>query len=214
MNTDYKFFLRISKEEYIDRLLNEGQIYCNNLTTIREMDEADFRGDRYDSIHSIHDYQKAEISIVGKKFVSNKGTLTLPYSGNIYCLYGIKAEMFDLKPNSKQKVDISAQFIEMDEWAILITDPNEFYKKIVNQLDLQNAKYKFHKVEYFEGDFPKNKIMGAFDKRQKFSFQNEIRLYIENNSDKHVEFFIGNISNIAMKIKREDLKNLEVEFLL
>lgn len=195
----------MQEEKFIDSLQNRGHIYCNTVEYFRKIEDGNKRGDKYDSYDYLIQGNSLKLKLKGSTIAtSNQARLFLHNTkkkGNIYCFSRVK-----FKGKGKIKVfDMSPEFVKMGKYALLITNPDEFISRIESALKKLNLTYKFSLVSYYD-ESTYHGGLGPFSKRNCFSWQNEVRLWIDNNNEEPFEFFIGNISDISYKFDISQVK--------
>jgi len=211
---NYFMFIRISEEKYIDALQKEGHIYCNTIKYFRFIEDNGVKGDKNEGKAYMKQINKIEIILEGKTIAAAaEGQIYFDHpenKGNIYCMYGVKSSLVDFTKKGRQKVIIEDSSKELGKSALLIFKPEEFLNRINKKLRSLSIEYNFSPVTYFD---PKTFEGGLspFYKSNIYSYQNEIRLWIPNKSEKPFEFYIGDISDISYKIPVSDLDKIEGE---
>ena len=214
MKKIYFMFIRISDEEFIDSLQKKGHIYCNSIKYFRSIEDNCNRGDKNEGKAFIKQVKNLEISLKGK--VIGKAEKAQMYfeheknTGNIFCLYGVETSLMDKRKKSRQKILIEKEPRSLGKAALLVFQIEEFINRISNKLNTLGKEYKFSPVYYFDPNTYEGGL-NPFCKSNKYKYQNEVRLWVQNAEDKPYEFYIGDISDISRKIPACDLDNIEIE---
>lgn len=130
--------------------------------------------------------------------------------GNIFCLYGVESDRLDLSERSKQNIGFNGFSKEFGDTALLIHNPKKYFSRIEDKLQGLKIEYNFAPVNYFDPNIYKGEL-SPFYKSNKYKDQNEVRLWIPNNSDNPFQFYIGDITDISVKIPVTDLAKIEVQ---
>lgn len=192
----------------------EGHIYCNTIEYFRTIEDNDLKGDRNEGKDYLMQSNNISISREGKT-LGRKGVGQIFFErtedkGNIFCLYGVETKLVDLINRTLQRIIIEKSAQRFGDSALLILDIKAFKDRIEKKLINLSREFQWSPVNYFD---PKtyDGELSPFYKSQSFRYQNEVRLWIPNNSGKPFEFSIGNISDISHKIPVTDLDKIEVE---
>lgn len=220
LSRDCNIFIKAVSNEYADKYFNEGEIYFNTLSYYQELERDDNIGDSMENI-SIHIpegvlYFSKEIDISSEealnkdnyKFSTPAKNIQVAIKNNtdvIHCLCESELDpiqqgrekTFQLKVNSKfiKEYKNQARFF-------LIYDPEKYLERIkvelkknkLESVDCFPVKYFSDKEEFVE-------LKGnPFKKRDKYSYQNEYRIYVKKNSTSPLAIKIGSLQNIAIEI--------------
>lgn len=197
--------------------LREGTMHFCSLKTYRDKAKQSVAiGDDYEAVLHFNEAmlvipQEDGSSIMEK--IDNELLKTSHSYDLAFCMFGInsKNEHFQYTPEQREKMR------EFGNTALLITDADEFYKRISSALvkegiSLENSHCGFVKyydetidsveriVELFKG---MHNI--AFQKRQKYAYQQEYRFLLPNSDESKTEFdlYIGDISGISEVISTD-----------
>jgi len=201
-NSLYLLYRR-SKSKYIKSLYEKGEIYINTIDYIRKCDDNENRSDPDDSIHKRTFLGDTKIRVCdcgldidkhGVTFDTKGAVLNFDSSqkGNIYCLSGIYTKHIT---GNRQNLEFDTR--SFGESLILIHNPKEFIKRIIkglNDAGFENVLYKA--VEYYPNNY--SGYVGFFKKHEKFSYQNEFRIFVPNKKDKPIKITIGSLKDIAI----------------
>lgn len=204
--------IKIGELEHIQKLQSKGLLYLNNLKYYREMEskEKHLRRDVLEGSSSHINLTTLQLFDGTKelplKFKSGHLNEYIPENlkHHIFCIYGIKSEIINSGPF------ISADLIQFGDSALIITDIDEFIKRINNKLKLLKFNCKMGFVKYY--DPTKNHMnLTAFDKPDYYEYQNEIRLLVMGHPEPTLEIEIGSISDISVIVDSNDLLKLTIE---
>ena len=213
---NYSLLIKFSKEEFIDQLQKEGKLYCNSLRYFRELENDHYIGDPNEGKTDIKQVKCLEIFIGEEKiaFASNAQIYPNNYTiGNVFCLYGFPTSDLDLTTNELQKVSLEIEAERLEDFALIIFDTVEFLRRLEKRLSELNIENQMCPVQY--RDFNKHEgKLGPFIKSDKYKSQNEVRVWIPRQSDDKFEVYIGDISDISYKCRKENLENLKMEVLI
>ncbi len=216
MQKNYFMFIRISDEEFINSLHKKGHIYCNTIKYFRSIEDNCKRGDKNEGKAFIKQLMDLELSLKGK--VLGKAAKAQMYfeheknTGNIFCFYGVETSLMDKRKKYRQKILIEKEPRSLGKTALLIFQIEEFINRISNSLNALGKEYIISPVYYYDPNTYEGGL-NPFYKSNKYKYQNEVRLWIQNTEEKPFEFYIGDISDISHKIPVSDLDKIEVETL-
>lgn len=199
--------LRRGKEKHIRSFLEKGEMCFNTMESFRNVEKEEFakkngRNDPHEGAFSRkyhgnvkikmieHDVENAvPIFLDGENFVE----VDLMNDGNIFSMSSICQSQLDLKLID---IDISS----FGDSLIIITNPNEFIKRVELELKRKNIKFHFGTVKYYVDDYS-GELGGPFDKNKFFEKQREYRIFIDSDGKDKILIEIGNIEDIACVYK-------------
>ncbi len=208
--------IKIKSKEIIEKI-RKGSFYMNSLKTYRDLykdNEDNVIGDAYEGKLYIYD---ATFIIPEKgvnEIIKNKAFSTVNENDFVYCMFGInpnKNSSFNFTDYQKQKL------IGFDDTALIITDVYEYFRRIKKSAIESGYEIESNFVQYYDEGVNDlnlflNLIKGmnniVFYKRKMYSYQQEYRFTIKNNSgDDHLELDIGDITDISEMFSVTDLFN-------
>lgn len=188
-----KTLIKFGNKEHLYRLLKYGEIYMKNIDFYRKYELSNpehLRGDLYECYDKIS--QHNTIKFLDNNFEINDVTIfenNYIYTGYLFCMYAIYSD-------SKTRYD--KRMLDFGEHAIIIHNPKEFINRINQYCNKNNIINRCSRVSYY----PEKSLdceLSPFMKREKYSYQNEARIYIYNsNPQDYFKFYIGNIEDIAI----------------
>lgn len=200
-NTLYFLFKR-GNPIHIKSLYEKGELYFSTIDFIRKCDQNEDRTDPNDGIAKrtflgnvvvkMCDVGK-DINREGVTFNANNCVINedSEKKGNIYCLSGIFSEHL-LDERNELKFDTKS----FGESIILIYKPKEFINRVIQGLKEHGYEnVTFRRVSYYPNEYS-GKI-GLFRKHEKFSHQNELRFFFQNDKNNPVKICIGSLADIA-----------------
>lgn len=216
MEKSVSHVLKIGDQEYMDLLLNIGELFFD---TVESFNKKDANSERYDSHEGAIEIEQItwlklqletgatlELSRDSQQNkLSSAFILTHEDSikGNIFCCTCITP---DTKENFK---NLDIRFQSFGDTIILINNPNLFFKRIEDELKRRKIDYKIRYVTYYNPTEYRGELT-IFHKKDLHSYQNEIRIWVDNESGEPFKLHIGSISDIAQKFKMKDIIGLEV----
>ncbi len=206
----YHGLIKIGKSEHIDQLQKEGLIHSKTLQYFRNKEIEDFklRRDISEGAISSTKLTSLELFVDGKKLPLDfiKGRLnTFDPSQNhthIFCLYSISNDFINGKPF------VDDRNIKFGDSALIILNPKEFIRRI-EQNTIKKFKIKYEPVSYYEEDGSYENLT-IFQKPSYFKYQNEFRFHFDIIDENDLEFKIGSIEDISMKIDSDKLSKLTI----
>lgn len=191
------FLIKIGKEEFMNRLLNEGLIYMNSVSYFRNNNNPE-QGDALEGALIIQN----GVEIRSRESFEKE---------KIYCMWHLN----DLNPTkgalvefiSDSEVKLSFDFRKYLNFGIpkdnlkmvIITNVVEFHKRVRKALNKMGYKGRYYSknIEYFNPNSSEPIYVNAFMKPDTYSEQNEIRYLVYDIDEKPLKFKIGNLNDIA-----------------
>lgn len=207
---EYKItlFLKLGKEEYIDKLQKEGLLYCNTIKFFRtlERENVQLRRDTAEgAITSIKiDWMKL---FIGQKELPIKITEARlnhfdPKKDleHIYCLYAITPDLATGEPF------IDGRNVHFGDAGLLILNPPEFIRRIKRAI---RGKFKvdYNPVYYYTNNNDYQNLT-VFHKQEYFSYQREFRLLFHYQNTEPLIISFGSLEDISVKIEASKLSEL------
>ncbi len=197
----------------MEKLLHDGEIFCKPFKYFKTAEQETLRHDKYEGAAYITQIRNIELldPINKKPFaVANSGQLYHHHSedkGNIYCLYGIETSTLDLSSDTTKAFNLDMTALNFGDTAILIFDPTEFIERVKNAVERAGHIFHFSPVIYYDEKIHQGEL-SPFYKSKYFRLQNEIRFWIPNKLETDLTFFIGDISDIAKLLPKDDIQKL------
>ena len=208
------FFLKIGTRHYMEKLLKEGEIYCNTFDSFAKSAAKEI-GDPLETATDFHLGKIKRIGIKDKSGDRKYFDVDVPahlkefhtgHVGNIYCLYALKYSDF----SKSKKITLPDSLTGFGDTILVIVDIHQFLQRVKSSLTLLQKSFESKMVEYIDLQNYSGK-RGPFQKDSYFSHQNEYRFYIHPTKDEEKEpfkFSLGDISDIAILC---DLDSFEME---
>lgn len=209
MENKYFLFVKFGRREHMERLLKDGELYLNSTTFFSQYDESNGVGDKYEGVYLVDNPPFCDIElkfnspdIKDLKLEKVKGIHMRirenEPQGNIFCLNmanGVREE------NEKVgRIELNASLLDLGadyDTAVIIFDYKRFLERVTTELEKLPYFYKFSPVKYYDEKLCQGEELTFFHKREKYSEQNEFRIYVETNSDSTLRIHIGNMEDIA-----------------
>ncbi|MCU0417820.1 MAG: hypothetical protein MUE33_11620 [Cytophagaceae bacterium] len=214
MDIDYASFLKFGNKNHLEKLLNEGVIYCKPIEYFTKIETIDLRGDKLEGLAYIQNIKNIKLKL-NEKTIANAptGKLNMRHpkdKGNIFCLFGLPTKKLNLTLKTVQKLSLNLEGVRFGDYALLIFNPNEFIRRVDEALNKRDLAYTFSPVTYynykiFEGE------LTPFSKSDIYAAQSEVRLWIPNEKNNDLIIQIGNISDISRLLSIDELDKLEYE---
>ena len=210
---DYCTFIKVGELKYMEKLLLEGEIFCKPFKYFTAAEQDSLRHDKYDGAAYITQIKNIELlDPVSKQPFAKASSGQLYYhqpedKGNIYCLYGIETASLNLSADITQAFNLDMNGLNFGDTAIIIFDPGEFIERAKKEIQRLGNIFQFGPVIYYDEKSYQGEL-SPFYKSKKFSLQKEIRFWIPNRLDQDLTFKIGNISDIAKLLPKDDIQKL------
>jgi hypothetical protein len=195
--------IKLGREKDIMDLYENGTIYLNPIDYFRKNEQDSDKGDDYEGVSKIENLPAGELQIflkgkplVNRKLRYEKFHIRESYPdvlGNIYSFYSITSK--DLDKNNgdfipdKRLKDLGSHFL-------LIFDLSKFFDMLKSSFNDSGFKYKMGFVNYYDKE-NYNGQLTVFHKPDNFSYQNEFRIYLPNESIIPMIITIGSLKEIS-----------------
>jgi hypothetical protein len=201
-------FLKIGKDEHIDKLQKEGILYCNNVKYYRNLEREDvlLRKDSADGAITTHKLDWLKIFIKEKELPIKFTSARLHTFDrekdleHIYCMYAITPDLATGKPF------IDKRNVRFGDAGLLILNPKVFLNKIQKAVR-GKFRFEYKPVYYYAKDQDFNNL-SVFTKHESFSYQREFRLLFHSQSTEPLIINIGSLEDISVKIDANKLSEL------
>lgn len=200
--------IKIGKREYMDNFLRTGEMFFDTVNAFIKKDANQERYDDHEGAEDIKQVNWIRIKLENGKMVEfsrnneKLNKLSSAYvlthadtnKGNIYCCSAVTPDTIE----TFKKLD--TRFKEFGDTIILIENASIFFDRVEQELHRNKYKYEIGLVYYYD---PKivERPLSIFNKKNALSYQNEIRIWIKNESPKPVKVYLGSIKDIAVKFK-------------
>ena len=197
--------IKFGQRIHVEELYRKGIIYMNHLSEFLKIDDNVLRGDKYESLSEIKEIINIEISYQGEKVgYAKNGKLSLwnnELSGNIYSMY----TLFTIDKLEEIRIDKKCK--EFGNSFVIITNVEEFISRVKKEANKQGLDIIFGTVDYVNTkEYVGN--WSVFKKPKEYSYQNEFRFFVRQNSSGPFCLTLGSIENISLMIDSEDLEKL------
>lgn len=208
--------IKIQTGERIDSLRN-GLVYMNSLQYYRDLENAnlgdDVVGDAYEGQIHVHSGRIIIPKLKRMDLLNGHLFRTSIDNSYVFCMFAIPkdASTFTFSDLQKEKLP------EFGDSALIITDRDEFVRRVFDKLRAGGYRVTYGNVSYFNPaidtvsyffDLIKQSIIAAaFKKRDLFSYQQEFRIIAmkDGSLEDHIEINIGDISDITEKVSINQL---------
>ena len=210
---DYCTFIKVGQLNYMEKLLHKGEVFCKPFKYFTAAEQGSLRHDKYEGSAYITQIRNIELldPITNKPFAkATSGQLYYHHpgdKGNIYCLYGIETGSLDLSNDIIKAFNLDMNGLNFGDTAIIIFDPGEFIQRVKNEVERVGYIFQYSPVIYYDEKKHQGEL-SPFYKSKRFNLQNEIRFWIPNKLDIDLTFRIGDISDIAKLLPKDDIQKL------
>lgn len=209
----YCFFVKVGEFRFMEKLLLHGEIFCKSFKYFKSAEKENFRHDQFEGagyVEQIKDirlfhpetkkaFAKAETGQLYKTYHNDRG--------NIYCLYGLERKMFDLTSDETRPLDLNMDGLNFGDTVIIVFDPKEFTRRVKTEVKRRKFPFQCSPVIYYDHEQYEGEL-SPFYKSKIYSLQNEVRFWIPNKSEEDLCFNIGDISDIAILLPKDDIPKL------
>lgn len=201
--------------------IQNGKIYMKTLKWYREHENASGNTIVGDEFEALWPVQEADIifpelnEIVRLKNDALKTTFSDDF---VFCMFSMYANKSFFEYSEEQKNELTS----FGDTALLITDRNEFIKRMYAAAKRENIKMysgfvNYYSAEHNNCDMICSLMEGmqnvAFWKRKKYCLQQEFRflLHSVNTNEDHYVLDIGNIRDISIALKSNSVLNAKIK---
>lgn len=185
----------------------------NTINRFKEIEDNFLRGDLQEGRHIVKQGDFLKLKINNKWIEFNKKNrdfncqLYYEYertNGNIFSLYTL------FMPMTSNKIVVDKKNLEFGDTCLLISYTDEFMKRVSAEMEKKKINLQYGLVQYYNYKTFSGKA-GVFHKSNKFEYQNEFRLFIENENIKSFILRLGSINDISKIFNSKDLLDITVE---
>jgi hypothetical protein len=194
--------VKFSHFNHVCQLRDEGLLYMNNLPYFWKIEDENLRGDKYDGVAEIKRGNSGTATF--KNDPRNQVKITSwsigiqppqPENINLFCMCAVRPSVGSFPVDERN--------VQFGDYAIILTNPQEFINRISLQLRSQHVKHKADLVEYVSDDYRGE--IGPFRKLLKHAYQSEWRLVCYGGNGEARIFRIGSISDICIVVKSSEV---------
>lgn len=213
-------FIKAVSNEYADKYFNEGEIYFNTLSYYQELEGDDNIGDSMEFVFvnipeaMLYFSKETDISTEealnkdNYKFSTPAKSIQMASKNNtdvIHCLCESELDLIRQVGEKTFQLKVNSKFIEEyknQTRFFLIYDPEKYLERIKVELKKNELESVYcSPVKYFGDKEEFVELKGnPFKKRDKYSYQNEYRIYVKKNSTSPLAIKIGSLQKIAIDI--------------
>jgi hypothetical protein len=192
----------------MEELLREGHVYMNTVSYFARLEDSSVRHDADEGTASWRQAQGATFRVLRGDEWRTLGTLrdTIRLRGdallaaNLYCLHGLT------RVHCEQ--DFRLNLLGFGESYVLFLDADEFFRRLQLAANAAGHKVEWHPVEYVDrGTY--NGPMGLFRKFSEYAAQREVRVGLSPGCPGPLSLRLGNLADIAIMGRSDDVLRLE-----
>lgn len=211
-------FFKFGPLDRLEQLHKTGYIYMKNLKYFVDLEKQTLikgKGDKFEarmfqaSNLKIYDYETNNLLITcTDTTITDKDELYKP----VFCITAknILENITEFNyPHFESNLFFDHRMIEdfckntIEPYVLVITNVNEFLKRITTKIQEQNLNLRYNLVTYqdttiFHQCKHKIEYNNSFNKDEMFSYQSEFRFIIDEKVDDYYDFSIGSIEDISI----------------
>ncbi|MBR2498747.1 MAG: hypothetical protein IKB67_03445 [Clostridia bacterium] len=214
--------------------LQSGQFYMKRLKYYVDLEKNtsdEMVGDQYDGQMMLKDVKFTLYTCDTNEYVGQLhapiSSFNLGYLNNpVFCMYMLDYRNYLSKEIHDGLLHIkygfskeqSTKIKDFGESALVVTNTNEFFKRIENTFKKRGIDYFRDLVSYYDynniqqlKEIQANNPRIAFWKRQKYAFQQEYRFFAHTEVEDNLTLDIGDVSDISQVLPTEQLLNTYLE---
>lgn len=217
--TSQEPLIKFQSKALIDSLQN-GLIYANTMEFYRQKEQG---GDEH-----VGDAAEGMFPIANGSYTCVETGKTIPLNNElfhtknsfdyVFCMFNCSMTSGRFSFNEQQKKEMLA----MGDTALLITEPDEFKRRVKLAAEKRGFEVHFGKVQYYDESKTDIRMLisglgstwkYAFWKRDRYSYQQEARFLFSpyKRGMDHIELEIGKIDDISRKLPVESVFTLKAK---
>lgn len=206
-------FVKIGNKEHIEEFCHKGLIYMNPISFFKKIEDGKLRGDIHEGRHLVSqgDFIKLKINDDWLEFNKEKDQsfncqFYQEYAktkGNIFSMYTL------FMPVNNENITVDKRNLEFGDYCLVITYTSEFMNRVKSSFEAMRIKLNYSFVNYYDYKTYSGKA-GVFHKSNIYDYQNEFRLFYENENNTPFSLKIGSISDISKICKSQALLDIKV----
>jgi hypothetical protein len=200
--------LKVGRYEHMKAFLDKGEMYFNTVEYFRKTESNQERFDENEGAESIEQINWVKLQAVDgsiyefhrndtksiKLLSANLLTFEEKPKGNIFSCTAITP---DTIRNNKF---LDARLRQFGDTMIIIKSPSVFIERVSNVLKNNNLDFLIGLVSYYNPKIKEGKL-SVFTKRNSLSYQNEIRIWIKQHTNKPIIINIGSMKELSLFLK-------------
>ena len=176
----------------------------NNLLYFWGVEDENLRGDQFDGVSKIARGNSG--TVTSKSDTDNPLHVTNwvirlhpdhPEKINVFCMNAVRP--------SFSSFPIDERNFRFGDYALILTNPQEFIDRISTHLNVHKIKGKAGLVEYVSNDYTGE--FGPFKKLDSFAYQSEWRLVCFDGNGEERVLSIGSIQDFCIVVKSNEANN-------
>lgn len=201
----FSLFIKFGEKKWMKKLFEEGELFLNTVNHYATVENNEI-GDTWEDVEQVYQIKNFKLEI------GDHTVLTAPSGNcqihnpnirqNLYCLWSMSDE-YVLKNINKEDNSVIINTSNYNGFvdkgvvcSVVITNLDEFIKRVERELKRNNLKYQMGRVSYYDENTYKG-LVTPFMKRKKYEEQNEFRIVVDYPQNKPLIIQIGKMSDIA-----------------
>jgi len=194
--------VKFGQYEHICQLRDQGLLYMNTLLYFRQIEDEELRGDKFEGVADVKRGNSGKVTPKNdpeNQFIVSRWEIRrdLPQLEkiNVFCMCAVRPSMGNFPVDKRN--------FRFGDYALILTNPQEFIDRISSQLESGNINHKANLVEYISNYAGE---VGPFRKLKDFAYQSEWRLVCYNGPSKERDDIrIGSIKDICIVVKSNEV---------
>jgi len=206
---DLLCLVKFGSKNRLTELFETGKLYLNSVEYFKGTENPDGRNDYLEGAVELIQLMPGSVisyehpSGVKEDIPISKGVFHKYILGNLGCFYGVSEQHF---VDGTWKVNIDERMKGLGDHILFIFDKNRFLKLIEQKVIENNLGVKHGFVQYDLDEDTHIGEVSLFQKRQKFSYQKEYRVFINTGSDQKYILELGNIKDLCKVMAYDTFK--------
>ena len=204
-------FIKFGEKKWIKKLFDEGELFLNTVDHFTKVENNEI-GDTWEDVVQVDQIKNFKLEIGGHTVLTAPSGNCQIHNPNIrqnlYCLWSM-TEKYVLENMNKNDNSVIINTSNYNGFvdkgvacSVVITNLDEFIKRVERELKRNNLKYQMNRVSYYDENTYKG-IVTPFMKRKEFEKQMEFRIVVDYPQNEPLIIHIGNMSDIASYFEDE-----------
>jgi hypothetical protein len=199
---------------HLRELRTEGRLFMNELGYFRQLDNDPARGDGDEGLTYCYQPSRTVMEVRATGAWQRVGGIAGPIkyreetgaTGSLFCMFALRASHAEAFADARRPL-IDERNVAFGDSAIVITDADEFLRRVTAAVEREGLGLRAGPVEYVSED-SYHGPMGPFRKFSGYSYQSEFRLLVEPCCPGSRSLTLGSIEDISVMVATENINRL------
>lgn len=214
IQTGINAIAKVGAFNHVHSLYSRGEVFLNTIDFFKQADKNNARFDKSENAQEIEQVDWIKIQDNAGEFFEFSRNSKSPKLSSAYLLTydnQITGNIFSCSYIMPSNIDsflkLNPAFADFGDTCLLIEKPIEFLLRIEHEVKKLGRGFWIQPVNYYDRNKRDGKLT-LFDKSDEYSYQCELRIFIENAKPEPMKLSIGSLSPISSLFKMEELLKL------